>query len=87
MYKPQTQLTVDTEFELMLNFQLAIESKSVIVENDVRDKHRYSLYSIAEPFPSYEEYINGDDFDEQKLIKSSSSYDELKLLQEKRRKK
>lgn len=77
-------LTIETEFELMADYQTAVETKSIIVENALNDKHRYSLYSIEEPFPTYEEYLNGNDFDEHGLIKSSSSLDELKLLQKTR---
>lgn len=80
-------LTIENEFDLMVNYQIAIESKSVIITNDLRDKYRYSLYTIVKPFPTYEEYINGNEFDEGTLIKSSSSLDDLTLLQNSRRKK
>lgn len=87
MFTLPQNLNVETEFDLMVNYQIAIESKSVIVENDLRDKHRYSLVAVEEPFPSYEEYLNGDDFEETKIIRSSSSYDELRMIQDERRKK
>lgn len=78
-------LTVETEFEMMADYQLAIESKSVIVENALEDKHRYSLYSILEPVPTYDEYMNGNEFDEGELLAESNTRDELKVLQETRR--
>ena len=78
-------LTVDTEFEIMADYQLAIESKSVIVENALEDKHRYSLYSIFEPVPTYDEYMNGNEFDEDELLAVANTKEELKVLQETRR--
>jgi hypothetical protein len=83
MYQPQ--LSVETEFDLMVTYQRTIESKSVIIENDLRDKERYSLYSVSKPFPTYEEFLNGNEFDEQELIMSSSSIDALQLVQDSRR--
>jgi hypothetical protein len=83
MYQPQ--LSVETEFDLMVNYQRTVESKSVIVENDLKDKERYSLYTVSEPFPTYEEFLNGNEFDEQELIMSSSSIDALQLVQDSRR--
>jgi hypothetical protein len=78
-------LTVDTEFELMADYQLAIESKSVIVENALEDTHRYSLYSITDNVPTYDEYMNGNEFDEDELLAESNTREELKVLQEQRR--
>lgn len=78
-------IAVDTEFEIMADYQLAIESKSVIVENALEDPYRYSLYSIAEPYPTYDEYMNGNDFDEAELIAESNTSDDLKLLQGEKR--
>jgi len=71
-------LSIEDEFHLMADYQNAIECKSVIVENALNDKHRYSLVEISEPFPTYEEYINGNDFDEGEIIISSSSMEDLK---------
>lgn len=84
MIKPV--LTVETEFELMADYQMSIESKTVIVMNSLQDKFRYSLYSISEPFPTYDEYMNGNDFDEDELIESSNNPDDLRVIQKARRK-
>jgi len=78
-------IAIETEFELMADFQLAIESKSVIVENALDDKFRYSLYSITDDLPTYDEYMNGNDFEEDELIATANSKDELVLLQRERR--
>ena len=78
-------LTVDTEFEIMADYQLAIESKSVIVENALEDTHRYSLYSIMDNVPSYDDYMNGNEFDEDELLAEANTKEELKILQEGRR--
>lgn len=78
-------IVVETEFELMADFQLAIESKSVIVENALNDTFRYSLYSITDELPTYDEYRHGNDFEEDELIATSNSKDELRLQQQARR--
>jgi hypothetical protein len=78
-------LTVETEFEMMADYQLTIESKSVIVENALEDKFRYSLYSIHEPVPTYDEYMNGNDFDEDQLLSESNTREELNIVQEGRK--
>lgn len=78
-------LTVDTEFDMMADYQLAIETKSVIVENAIEDSKRYSLYSITDNVPTYEDYMNGNDFDEHELLASSNNKEKLKVLQEQRR--
>lgn len=78
-------LMVDTELDMMVDYQLAIESKSVIVENALEDPERYSLYSITDNVPTYDDYMNGNDFDEDQLLASSNNKEELKILQEERR--
>lgn len=83
MKKPQ--LNPELEFELMADYQVVIESKSVVVENSERDQYRYSLYNVSEPFPTYEEYCHGNEFDEAKVIANSNNLNELKSLQQQRR--
>lgn len=78
-------IAVETEFDLMADFQLAIESKSVIVENALNDKFRYSLYSITDQMPTYDDYMNGNEFEEDELIATSNTKEELILLQQERR--
>lgn len=78
-------IAVETEFELMADYQLSIESKSVIIENSLDDKFRYSLYSITQDVPTYNEYMNGNEFEEDELLATSNSKDELRLQQQKRR--
>jgi hypothetical protein len=78
-------ISVDTEFDMMADYQLAIESKSVIIENALEDDHRYSLYSILEPVPTYDEYMNGNEFEEDELLAESNTKEELLVLQKGRR--
>jgi len=75
-------ISIDSEFELMANYQICIESKAFIVENSKKDLHRFSLYHIEEPYPTYEEYMNGNDFNETTLIRSSNSLEEIKVIQD-----
>jgi hypothetical protein len=74
-------LNVEVEFDLMANYQTIIENKSVIIENSDKDEFKYSLFKVKKPYPTYEEYLNGNEFEEGKLIKHSSSIDELQSLQ------
>ena len=82
---PKYLQNVEKEFDLMVNYQIIKESKSVIVENSVKDKHQYSLCTLLEPYPTYDEYKNGNDFDEDRVIFSSSLLSEIKGIQEERR--
>lgn len=78
-------LQVETKFDIMANYQIAIESKSVIIENSPTDEHRYSLYNIVKPYPTFEEYINGYEFDEGEIIDHSSDISYLNHQQDIRR--
>jgi hypothetical protein len=75
------KLNVDEEFELMVNYQVSIETSSIVVRNDHRDKYDYTLYSIVEPYPSYEDYLNGNDFDYGKVLYESNNLDSIMRLQ------
>lgn len=70
-------LNVETEFDIMANYQTAVESKSIIIENSPKDRFRYSLIQIIEPIPTYKEYLNGNDFDEQDIIMQANNIDQL----------
>lgn len=78
-------LDVETEFDLMVKYQVAIETKTVIIKNAPGDAYLYSLVAIDEPFPSYIDYLNGDDFDELVIITVSNSIDYLQSMQDKKR--
>lgn len=78
-------LNVEQELDLMIEYQNALESKSVIVKNSPRDEFRFSLFEIVEPYPTYNEYLHGNEFDEGQLIKHSASKEEMKKLQAKRK--
>lgn len=78
-------LTIDREFDLMVKYQLAIETTSVIIKNAPSDAYTYSLIRIEEPFPSYIDYLNGNDFNELDVITASDSMDYLLSLQDSKR--
>jgi hypothetical protein len=78
-------LTMESKFELMVAYQVSIESNSIIIENAENDPYRYTLYEIAEQV-SYEEYINGNEFELGRILKHSNSTDDLHFIQEGRRK-
>lgn len=82
MTRPILELNV--ELDLMVQYTTIIKSRSVIVQNAPNDPDRYTLYEICEPYPSYEEYMNGNEFDEGLLIRNSPSLNLLKLVQSKR---
>lgn len=79
-------LNLDREFELMVKYQITVESKSVVVKNNKHDEFPYSLYEIVEPYPTYEEYLHCNEFDEGQLIMNSLSLPVLDVVQERRRK-
>lgn len=79
-------LTTDHEFDLMVNYQINIESQSTIVRNAPEDEFQYSLYEINKPYPTYAQYLNGNDFDESLLIMNSFSLEMVTDVQELRRK-
>lgn len=85
MTQMYSSLQVETKFDIMANYQTAIESKSVIVKNSPTDQYQYSLYMIVEPFPTFEEYINGNEFDEGELLEHSSNVSYLNHQQDVRR--
>jgi len=74
-------LDVQSEFDLMADYQIVIESKCVVVVNSPKDSFRYSLVTIVEPIPSYIEYLNGHDFEECEIIMNSNNVAQLIALQ------
>jgi hypothetical protein len=71
------KMNIDQEFELMVNYQVSIESNSIVVRNDHKDKYDYTLYSIVKPYPSYEDYLNGNDFEYGKVLYESNNLDSI----------
>ena len=78
-------LDIESEFEMMVEYQRTIESKSVLVEHSLKDEFAYGLYNIVHPYPSYEEFINGNEFIEGDLIEANSDIVQLEKLQDVRR--
>jgi aspartate carbamoyltransferase catalytic subunit len=83
----KSQLDVDSEFELMVKYSRTIESKSVLVEHSLKDVFPYGLYNVVQPYPTYEEFQNGNDFIEGDLIRESSDIVLLEQIQDERRAK
>jgi hypothetical protein len=79
-------LDVPSEFELMVKYQRILESEAVVIEHAPQDAHQYGLYTVLKPYPTYEEYMLGNDFIEDKLIMSWSDLVQLEALQDKLRK-
>lgn len=71
----------ETEFNLLCNYGEIISSHSIVVQNDDRDKFKYSLYKVLEPFPTFDEYVKGEEFDEGDLIANCDSMDEVLAVQ------
>lgn len=83
--KKKPVLDVQSQFDLMVKFQTAIESKSVIVQNSPKCKFAFSLYEISAPYPTFEEYLEGNDFNEGDPINHSSDIVQLEHSQAVRR--
>jgi len=73
----------EQEFDLLCNYGVVVASRSIVVENDERDKYRYSLYKVLEPFPTFDEYVRGEEFDEGELIVNCRTMDEILFAQNK----
>lgn len=78
-------LDVESEFELMVKYQRSIESQSVLIEHSLKDQFAYGLYNVVKPYPTYEEYLNGNDFIEGELIAQHSDIVQLEKVQDQRR--
>lgn len=78
-------LDIDSEFELMVKYSRTIESKSVLVEHSLKDQFAYGLYNVLRPYPTYEEFVNGNDFIEGEIILASSNIVQLEHMQDGRR--
>jgi hypothetical protein len=79
------QLDVDSEIDLMIKYHRTIESKSVLIEHSVDDAFRYGLYNVVAPYPTYEEFREGNDFTEGELIRESSDIVQLEAIQSSRK--
>jgi hypothetical protein len=77
----ENEIGVDDQIDLMIRYQNILESKSVIVQNDEEDEHPYSLYTVENPFPTYNDYLNGNEFDEGELIAHCQTYEQAIELQ------
>ncbi len=85
MNQHYSALNTDKKFDIMADYQLAIETKSILIENSPTDKYKYSLYEVVEPYPSFDEYINGNGFIENNLLGHSCDIIVLCAMQNNRR--
>lgn len=81
----QPALDVESEFELMVRYSTTLQSLSHLIAHAPEDQNTHGLYEIVEPYPTYEEYKEGNDFVEGDLIEQSSDIVRLTNLQNSRR--
>lgn len=71
----------ETQFELLCNYGSIVASRSIVVKNDERDEHPYSVYAVLTPFPTFEEYAEGEEFEEGELIANCLTAEEVNVAQ------
>jgi hypothetical protein len=69
------------QFTLLCDYGDIISSQATIVQNEF--KNEFFLYRVVEPFPTFEEYCEGNDFDEGELIDVFMKWELAKLAQNK----
>lgn len=84
MYKnfdksPKSNL--DVQFELLITYGNIIKCKSIISQLDDKDKFSYALIAVEKPYPTFDEYVKGVEFEENELIDCYNSYDEAVMGQ------
>lgn len=67
------------QFLLLCDYGDIVTSRSTIVSNETFDK--FYLYKVIEPFPTFEEYSRGDEFEEGELIKEFDTWEDAKIAQ------
>lgn len=83
MLKPVLEL--EAKFNLMVEYQRTIESQSIISNHSPQDQCAYGLYTLEQPIPSFEEYVEGNEFSEGILIAESSDIVQIMGMQDERR--
>lgn len=79
MLNKQCAVTENSQFDLLCAYGDIITSKSIIVENETRDQ--FLLFKIVEPFPTFEEFLLGEEFEEGDLITTFGSLEQAKEAQ------
>jgi hypothetical protein len=75
--------TPEGQFTLLCDYADILSTKSVIVANEY--KNQFLLCSILEPYPTFDEYSEGDDFDEGEIIGTYPTWELAKNAQDKRK--
>lgn len=76
--------TEEGQFLLLCDYGTIVSSRSVIVASE--DKKEYHLFQALEPFPPFEEYERGVEFDEGELISTHPTWEDAYLAQYKLKK-
>jgi len=71
--------TDEGQFALLCDYGDIITSQSIIIQNEFRDE--FFLYKVVEPFPLFEEYCEGNDFEEAELISIHKTWQQAKTNQ------
>ncbi len=64
----------DAQFEMLVNYGTIVKTHATIVQLDQKD-YMFALYEVNEPYPKFDEYSKGEEFDEGKLINKFKTYE------------
>lgn len=69
------------QFTLLCDYGDIISSQTTIVQTEFRNE--FLLYKVVKPFPTFDEYCEGNDFEEGELLSVRSTWEEAKYEQNK----
>lgn len=69
------------QFTLLCDYGDIVSSQATIIQD--RFKNEFLLYKVVKPFPTFEEYCEGNDFEEGELLSLHSTWEESKKQQNK----
>lgn len=72
-----TKDSTQGQFTLLCDYADIIACKKTIVEVE----GKYHLYQVLPPFPTFEEYSNGDEFEEGDLLEVKDTWEDARKTQ------
>lgn len=69
----------DNQFTLLCEYGEILKTKTVIIPNE--HKNEFFLCKVLEPYPTFEAYSEGDDFDEGDIIAPYPTWESAKQAQ------
>lgn len=73
----KSKKSTEGAFTLLCDYADIILNKRTVVEVD----GKYHLYTVVPPFPTFEEYSKGDEFEETELLSVKDTWEEAHAAQ------